>query len=761
MKTNFIINCATIIALGLVAAGCSHDEIEYKGTDEMQEQAKSTFPVSDIDPNQDWNTSTTRSATVSVGGEPYNSYDIYLFTEMPTSGVATPTVATQKGVRGGRTLQFSFDIAKGQKELYVGRNGVDGYFVTPVSLTTDSTYVVDMDAAAVATTRSFSDKKNEMEGNPFESVTTPYDNDFKTAIPSSALADIGSTYYTPSGSNQQQLLNKNDIVVLTKSCTGNYYNGAPNSIYINGDVTLSDFELNNSDYAVNVYVVSGTLTLSSNLAPNGAGGVNFYVSSGASFVSNVALSGNKINVYNRGTFGSKDAALTMGNGSMIYNEGTFNAYSILFNSGANTTYRGMLINKGKVFVEDNVKMTSNCSLLNDGYMKVGGSIYVTQSSEWLVNTGNLDIAKTLDVKAGNNTVYNACQIKIGETFDLTGGSGNAAINTLSDGAYYCTNLKMANNEVLMADRSAFIVTGTTTLAAQGGDDFQGFRKIGSSDAKALVDLGTILDAQGIAISHKNALQVAGNIVLTADNISTLVNATANNGVDKVVLLTDGATYTLENDITITPNNSETATCLSWSTDQDDGSGTQTEQTNYTYAFEDMKLGDSSDYDFNDVVLRVTTPDTEGKVTVTLEAAGATRQIAVKHRSTDGTETTLWEDVHTALGVDAGTMVNTGTGNVSAETPTYPNFYIGSITTNGDFYILVDGTTEVHIPQYTDGFQNGEVPYALQVTGTDWKWPKERVTITEAYGYFASWAENALENSSWYDTITISNVYTGE
>lgn len=779
MKRNFIINCATIIALGLVAAGCSNDNID-KGSNEMQEQAKSTFPVADIDPTQDWNTSATRSATVSIGGEPYNSYDIYLFTEMPTSGVATPTVATQKGVRGGRTLQFTFDIAKAQTELYVGRNGVDGYFVTPVSLTTDSTYVADLDAVATTKTRSFSDKKDEMSGNPFESVTAPYESNFTKTKPSgdNVITNVNNSYNSKGNPMAADVYS---VVLSNTTLEGNYYNANPKDVYIEGNVTLTNMMFCVGNSPVNVYLLSGSSLTIEKLTANGQE-LNIYVPSTASLTVECALAANgshqnssgtwvsnRLNVYNKGTVTlnkvakvydptsnqqAQDGLITAN--TLLYNEGTVNVTGPNFHIVGS----GMFINKGVCKVAGDITLDNNhADVLNDGYMKVGGSIYVTQADEWLVNTGNLDIAKTLDVKAGNNTVYNACQIKIGETFDLTGGSGNAAINTLSDGAYYCKNLKMGNNEVLMADRSAFIVTGTTTLAGQGGDDFQGFKKTGSTDVKALVKLGKILDAQGIAISHENTLQVAGNIVITADNISTLVNATADNGVGKVVLLTDGATYTLESDVTVTPNNSETATCLSWSADQDDGSGTQNTPTNYTYAFEDMMLGDNSDYDFNDVVLRVTTPDTEGKVTVTLEAAGATRQIAVKHKSTDGTVRTLWEDVHTALGVNAGTMVNTGTGVTSDETPTVSDFYIGSITTNGDFYILVDGTTEVHIPQYTEGFANGDVPYALQVTGTDWKWPTETTTITKAYEKFASWASNALEDTDWYKTVTIANVYT--
>lgn len=759
MKRNFIINCATIIALGLVAAGCSNDNID-KGSNEMQEQAKSTFPVADIDPAQDWNTSATRSATVSIGGEPYNSYDIYLFTEMPTSGVATPTVATQKGVRGGRTLQFTFDIAKAQTELFVGRNGESGFVVKQVSLATDSTYTADFNLVADTKTRSFSDKKDEMSGNPFESVTAPYDSYFKTSVPS---VDNSTVFSNINGYKSAT----NYTVVYT---SGTYDNvelqGTPNAIYISGDVHFTGKTklYTCGDCTLNIYILPNSkLTIDPATGNLQNSEMNFYVAETGGLVLNGSLTapnGKTINVYNRGTLTMNATSGTISNGSMIYNEGTLNASSIDFNSGAAETFRGMLINKGKVVVTNNVTMTSNCSLLNDSYMSVGGSVTANQSSIWFVNTGNLTVTEDMVVRAGNNTFYNGCQIKVDGTLNLDKGSGDAAFNILSDGSFYCTNLVMGNNQINLGARSSVIVNGTTTFAQHGGYDYQGFDATGitSESDRAYVDLGTIqFTASTQALSNADDLQATGNMILTADNLQYALNLIPWQGV-KAVKLGEGVVTTVPEAFDTQANLDEDASCLQ---NTPVPYTPPTTSTNYTYAFEDMMLGDNSDYDFNDVVLRVTTPDADGKVTVTLEAAGATRQIAVKHKSTDGTVRTLWEDVHTALGVNAGTMVNTGTGVTSDETPTVSDFYIGSITTNGDFYILVDGTTEVHIPQYTEGFQNGNVPYALQVTGTDWQWPTETTTITDAYSNFASWARNALENSDWYKTGTITNVYTKE
>lgn len=767
MRKHLFFNSAAVLFVGIVAVGCSNEMPEYKGAD-LQEQAKSTFPVENIDPNQDWVMSAYRTASISVGGKASQTYDVYVFSELPTSGEATPTLASRKGVKGGSALQLSFDVAKAQETVYIARNGEDGYFIKPVALSGD-TYTVDFALSAVRT-RSFADKTSEMSGNPFSSVTAPTNDDFKTSVPSGSKKNA-------TDSNSSACSETVDNIEITSGTYNlNYWSGGVKSLYINGEVTLSA-NASNSEKLTNIYVLpNSTLTLNGYVS-NANPGVNIYVSQNATLTmganqSSLAQGGNhsiegtnqwvnnEINIYNKGTLNLNSTIL--GNGSMIYNEGTLKASNITFNSGAGNTYRGMLINKGKAEVTGDVTMTSNCSLLNDSYMHVGGSVTANQYTIWFVNTGNMTVDKNMEVSGGNNTFYNGCQIYVKETLNIDYGSGNAAFNVLSDGAFYCKDAVIGNNVVNLGARSAFIATNSTTFKSPGGSVYQGFKTSGisSSDDMALVKLGTVnFTAGGDGKYRDNYLQTEGYMILTADNINDIKDKVASDNISKMVKIGDNVTFTVPSDVKIVPNTSEDDGCLTWKPKKDEEQ--KTEQVTYTYGFEDMLLGDNSDYDFNDVVLYVTTPDENGQVDVTLEAAGATRQIAVKFKDKTGKVTPLWDDVHTALGVAAGTMVNTGNGTVVSSTTPKQTIGIGkgvSLKDNGDFYIVVDGKMEVHIPQYTTGFTKGDAPYAIQVP-IKWKWPTEETRITDSYSGFAGWAEDVNANTDWYKTGTITNVYT--
>ena len=158
---------------------------------------------------------------------------------------------------------------------------------------------------------------------------------------------------------------------------------------------------------------------------------------------------------------------------------------------------------------------------------------------------------------------------------------------------------------------------------------------------------------------------------------------------------------------------------------------------YTYAFEDQTVG--TDYDMNDVVLKVSykvkeegTGENAGKViydtntlVVKLVAAGATYNIKVKIGNTylfNG------QEIHDALHVNRGVMVNTGRSTPVAPISEEINIPAGF---TGDFTQLpvsieVLSTNTTYVYPNTD-----EYPHAIMVP-TDWAWPTERTIITEAY-----------------------------
>lgn len=176
---------------------------------------------------------------------------------------------------------------------------------------------------------------------------------------------------------------------------------------------------------------------------------------------------------------------------------------------------------------------------------------------------------------------------------------------------------------------------------------------------------------------------------------------------------------------------------------------------YTYAFEDQTVG--TDYDMNDVVLKVsykvksTNAETgkveydKTKLVATLVAAGATYNIKVKIGETylfDGAE------IHEALGVNAGVMVNTGNGKAQTATPVSDEILTEGLADgdgNIDFTQLpvtieVTSTGKNYSYPNTDNY-----PHAVMIP-VDWRWPLERIIVTEAYPGTSNADEKAIDGN---------------
>lgn len=157
---------------------------------------------------------------------------------------------------------------------------------------------------------------------------------------------------------------------------------------------------------------------------------------------------------------------------------------------------------------------------------------------------------------------------------------------------------------------------------------------------------------------------------------------------------------------------------------------------YTYAFEDQTVG--TDYDMNDVVLKVSykvkSTNSDGeveydktKLTATLVAAGATYNIKIK---IGNTYLFNEQEIHDALGVNPGVMVNTGNGKAQTATPiscevAVPTGFAGDFT-QLPVSIEVLSTGKTYVYPNTDNY-----PHAVMIP-VDWRWPLERIIVTEAY-----------------------------
>lgn len=398
-----------------------------------------------------------------------------------------------------------------------------------------------------------------------------------------------------------------------------------------------------------------------------------------------------------------NGSLSDTNKSSIYNGGTLNLSSISWNGG-------YIVNgSGSSFYTNNITMNTS-------------STFINHSDNCHIITAN---------NISNNAIYeNTCKIIIdGDTFmpynlTMSNGASLQCKNLILQGP---STVNLGNDAILKATNSTTVHDVTFTGPTSGDH--------------AICVLGNIVDSGWGSGSFNNLIYVDITSNPSASNTSWSwwnSNVSFNNGASEV------GQGEAKQEI-------PAGDCSIGYTMVDNGGDIKNPTYQFTYAFEDM-MRSVGDYDFNDVVLKVS-PVINGQVSVELAAAGATKNLYV-HLNDGTTVKDLFngQEIHKVLGVSEGAMVNTGAGPtanpVTVLVPVSSNYY-------GDFYITDQYGNEVHIPAFTSGFVAGNAPYALLVPG-DWAWPKESVGITKAYTGFDAWAADATKSIEWYATGAVSN-----
>ena len=171
------------------------------------------------------------------------------------------------------------------------------------------------------------------------------------------------------------------------------------------------------------------------------------------------------------------------------------------------------------------------------------------------------------------------------------------------------------------------------------------------------------------------------------------------------------------------------------------------------------LGAVGDFDFNDIVFRVSHLAGNDTVHIQALAAGGTLQAVLCHE----TAGELGE-IHGLFGfTDVTMMVNTGVGyNWNGR-----NNYNGKVidikaptdftmaTNMGGFYLKIyNGDKEV---ETEIGPSQGVAPQMICAPG-DWKWPLEVVNIGDAYPGFGEWGAGYEAGGTWYEGGVAENLY---
>lgn len=153
--------------------------------------------------------------------------------------------------------------------------------------------------------------------------------------------------------------------------------------------------------------------------------------------------------------------------------------------------------------------------------------------------------------------------------------------------------------------------------------------------------------------------------------------------------------------------------------------------------ENLKVVKSSDWDFNDAVfdVRFEGSGNDRYAVITLHAAGGTKYLTIGGQGTNGKE------VHEALGVETGTMVNTGMGT-TRPVAIFRIHVANNVNNANDIPVYVgDQVLEAKQGAATQKFC---VP-------TDTRWMQERQQLKKTYNQFGGYVKNGTPKD-WYNKI---------
>ena len=159
---------------------------------------------------------------------------------------------------------------------------------------------------------------------------------------------------------------------------------------------------------------------------------------------------------------------------------------------------------------------------------------------------------------------------------------------------------------------------------------------------------------------------------------------------------------------------------------------------------DLKYAKTSDWDFNDAVfdVRFDNVNNQNYAVITLHAAGGTKYLTIGGEGDKGVE------VHKALGVETGTMVNTGNG-ATRPVAIFRIPVAANMSNANDIPVYVgDQVLEA---------KQGQATQKLCVP-TGVKWMKERVQFINSYDQFKDYV-NSNTPDNWYKSVqNLGNLY---
>ena len=724
-KKSWIKVLTAAVALCLTAVGCTKES----GSTPEQEFKDNFIALvmggKQVDSLQDWSTSTGLSVKISVDYGNSMEYRVYI---LPTPALydATATHLGMVRLKSGESKTITVCRPAHNALLYAACFDSDGHAVCKA-----------FPAKASSSEVVFSGKQLEERIVPVQPTGGQGD---RWSVPIMQMPDL-SDYITgpfveassmdaePEGDDRLRLSISDDYTGYLPSLgiRGNM------SIYVTGTWTLSfNQRVSNGNVIVvgsgGKVIIPEGMTLSATPSASGTTG-QIYVLPGGEVTDEGTLeynTGSDTYNYNAGIISAKEIRLK---GCGLYNSGilgveTNSPTSVVCEANADGG-QGVLYNRGRAWL-DHIS-GNNLSLWNASSMEVNNEVALSESSrldDWsyflcpsLVLNGSAE---------GNKMVYmgNAATI---ETTDIT-------IDNF--GVWGPVGNNFTANALLKVDNC----NGCVTTEGQAGTYLlDHVELILPEDFPVDYDLDVITDNNRLFYFWLNA---CGGRLINENNYRwTLVG-----NKDALVWNDDISPNACGDDsrqtCTYSTSTSFNTIYLSKSI------STEPDPNAVYYAFETMQEA-MKDYDYNDVVLRVSVPEDKGEgnyvTNILLMCVGNTMKTNVVYNGQD-----FGEEVHSAIGV-----ASDKTANVTSISRVFSR--LGEIK-------FPDGNVRIDLLSFslrtedTNGNTKlqevGETPLFLVINGsTDrrWFWPVEGINIGVAYPQFSTWASNMHTAIDWYAT----------
>ena len=622
------VSLLTVIAF----ASCSHDAWFQKNdrAKQMEEEYSSNFKTivlggQDVDARQTWNTAVSTQITLTSA----KTGTLKIYATDPAQGTAVAALYTGS-INKGETKTFTVARPQDATTLYATILDEKNYMIDNMAFDASDSKVT---AAFYTATANASHMKAARRAIP-SVFNFPEDADA-----SKFLSDV------PAGVNKltQNAASLNGWIDNTWTGEINGWGAWDGSkktggtLYIKGNCDFGNRKFYMADNS-EIYLLEGaTLKLSANDAGNLQGGTNIYIAANAKLVAAGELKlNNGLHIYNHGTI--EAPKVSVNNASVLYNTNmvkvngelsTENSNSVIVNDGTMTATR--LHTAGSSHVQNNATMT------------ISGNTDIDSNNNTWVNNGQYATGNFY-YTAGSNDVINNCRLTVNNLFKINlGDTDRNGFRMDSNSGVVTKNFEAAGPSfIYMGAQSVFEVTGTATMnitkdvygiygPSTGGQAVFHAKKIvnGAADANQCF-VANYFDNLIVAYDESHFPQGY------SDGTSDAAKANGGIGSQPYYRIGDGAVVeqTQYVNYSVTPG-----TC---NPGFNGGGGSKPEPKQYVYfAFED--LGTSDDFDFNDVVVRVSVPDANNQSTVELCAIGGTLQQKVFCGDTQ-----IGEEVHTSM-----------------------------------------------------------------------------------------------------------------